>query len=71
MATAKLKVRGMTCGHCVKAVTEALQSQAGVVRADVDLAAGRAVVEYDESRITPRQLASVVADEGYEAEEMA
>jgi copper chaperone len=71
MATATLKVNGMTCGHCVKAVTDALQSQDGVTRADVDLTAGRARVEYDESLVTPRELANVVSDEGYEAEETA
>jgi copper chaperone len=71
MATATLKVTGMTCGHCVKAVTEALQSQNGVSRAEVDLTAGRAQVEYDESRVTPRELANVVTEEGYAAEETA
>jgi copper chaperone len=68
MAQATLKVTGMTCGHCVKAVTEALEGQDGVTRADVDLTAGRARVEYDEGRVTPRELAAVVAEEGYEAE---
>jgi copper chaperone len=69
MATAVLKVSGMTCGHCVQAVRQALESQDGVERADVDLQAGRAQVEYDEGRVTPRQLANAVMDEGYEAEE--
>jgi len=69
MATTTLKVSGMTCDHCVRSVTQALESQAGVTRAAVDLEAGRARVEYDQSRITPAGLAAVVADEGYEAEE--
>jgi copper chaperone len=71
MATTTLKVSGMTCGHCVRSVTQALESQAGVTRVAVELEAGRARVEYDESRITPAALAAVVADEGYEAEEAA
>jgi copper chaperone len=70
MATATLKVKGMTCGHCVKAVTDALHAKAGVSRADVDLIAGRAQVEYDDTRVTPRELAEVVSGEGYEAEEL-
>lgn len=70
MATTTLKVQGMTCQHCVRSVTQALESQDGVRRADVNLEAGRANVEYDESRVTPRDLASVVAEEGYEAEEV-
>jgi len=71
MATATLKVTGMTCQHCVKAVAGALESQDGVSRAQVDLAGGRATVDYDESRVSPRELADAVMDEGYEAEEMA
>jgi copper chaperone len=71
MATTVLKVSGMTCGHCVKAVTQALESQDGVTRAEVDLQAGSAQVEYDEGRVTPRELANAVMDEGYDAEEAA
>jgi copper ion binding protein len=69
MAQATLKVRGMSCNHCVHAVTTALEAAPGVTRAQVDLQQGRAVIDYDESRVTPRELASVVMDEGYEAEE--
>ena len=69
MATTTLKVSGMTCQHCVRAVTQALESQDGVTDAQVDLQAGRARVEYDEGRVTPDQLANAVTDEGYTAEE--
>jgi copper chaperone len=70
MATTTLKVHGMTCDHCVRSVRQALESQEGVARADVDLQAGRANVDFDESRVTPRELANAVAEEGYEAEEV-
>lgn len=70
MATATLKVEGMTCQHCVRSVTQALESREGVSRAAVDLDAGRARVDYDENRVTPRELANAVAEEGYEAEEI-
>lgn len=69
MATAVLKVQGMTCGHCVKSVTQALENTDGVRRAQVDLQAGRATVEYDETRTSPVALAGVVTEEGYTAEE--
>ena len=69
MATTTLKVSGMTCQHCVRAVTQALESQDGVTDTQVDLEAGRARVEYDEGRVTPDQLANAVTDEGYTAEE--
>lgn len=70
MATATLKVQGMTCQHCVRSVTQALESTEGVSHAEVDLQAGRARVDYDESRVTAGELASAVAEEGYEAEEI-
>jgi copper chaperone len=69
MARTTLKVTGMTCQHCVRAVTGALVGQDGVTHAEVDLQAGRARVEYDEARVSPRELANMVAEEGYEAEE--
>ena len=71
MATATLKVTGMSCEHCVHAVTSALKEVRGVRDAKVDLKAGRAVVDYEEGTTTPRELANVVMDEGYTAEEMA
>lgn len=70
MSVATLKVEGMTCDHCVRAVTDALQSVNGVRRASVDRTAGRAVVDYDEARTDPRTLANAVMDEGYSAEEL-
>jgi copper chaperone len=70
MARATLKVSGMTCQHCVRAVREALEGRDGVRSAEVDLQAGRAVVEYDEGQVSVRELAGVVVEEGYEAEEL-
>jgi copper chaperone len=69
MATATLKVQGMTCQHCVRTVRDTLEAQDGVERADVDLTGGRATVEYDAALVTPRDLAAAVSDEGYMAEE--
>ena len=69
MATTTLKVSGMTCGHCAMTVTEALEGVDGVQKADVDLQQGRATVEFDEARTTPRALAAAVSEEGYTAED--
>jgi copper chaperone len=71
MKTITLKVKGMSCGHCVNAVTGALVGVNGVSNAQVDLAGGSAMVEYDETKATPAQLVGAVMDEGYSAEEMA
>jgi len=68
MARTTLKVKGMTCNHCVSAVTTALEETPGVQSARVDLDAGQAVVDYDDALASPRELATVVAAAGYEAE---
>jgi copper chaperone len=71
MSIATLKVDGMTCEHCVRAVARALEGSPGVSRARVDLEQGRAIVDYDEAKTDPRKLAEAVAEEGYTAEELA
>ena len=71
MATTTLKIDGMTCGHCVQAVTQALEGTEGVNNAQVDLQAGRAQVEYEEGKTNPGNLAALVTDEGYTAEPLA
>ena len=45
MSTAVYTVTGMTCGHCVSAVTSELSKLPGVTAVDVDLASGSAKVE--------------------------
>lgn len=40
MTTTTFNVEGMTCGHCVAAVTEELSKIAGVTAVDVDLKTG-------------------------------
>jgi copper chaperone len=64
----ELTIKGMTCSHCVAAVQNALEETPGVRSARVDLQAGKAVVEYDDALASPRELATVVAEAGYEAD---
>ncbi len=44
MTTATYTVSGMTCGHCVSAVTSELEQLDGVTDVQVDLASGRVTV---------------------------
>ena len=67
MATTEMKVEGMTCGHCAQAVTGALQKVEGVERAQVDLNAGRARIEYDDVQTNETDLIRAVQKEGYSA----
>lgn len=68
MTRTRLKVTGMTCGHCVHSVQSALEDLAGVRSARVDLEKGEATVDYDDSKTSPRELTVAVADAGYEAD---
>ena len=61
----RLKVEGMSCGHCVKAVKTALQQQPGVnVR---EVAIGKASGEFDAEQTSPSRLADALASAGYPA----
>lgn len=61
----QLKIEGMTCGHCVMAVKQALAAVPGVQGAvEVDLASGRAQVGGSPD---PAALVAAVAEEGYSA----
>ncbi|EFQ65875.1 MULTISPECIES: heavy-metal-associated domain-containing protein [Pseudomonas] len=57
-------VEGMTCGHCVKAVTQAVQSQDPAASVKVDLAAREVGVE---SRLSADQVINLITEEGYKA----
>ncbi|MEJ2360982.1 MAG: cation transporter [Gammaproteobacteria bacterium] len=60
-----LKVNGMTCGHCVAAVTKALENIPGVDKADVSLEKGQAIVS---GEADSQAMVAAVKEEGYEAE---
>ncbi len=55
-------VTGMTCGHCVRAVTAAITARDADATVRIDLASGRVEVESDAPRA---DLAAAIAEEGY------
>ena len=65
--TLDLSVDGMTCGSCVRHVTEALRSVGGVTEAQVDLQGKTARVTYDPQSTTPDALIRAVEEAGYQA----
>lgn len=65
MNTIELKITGMSCDHCVRATTKALQNVPGVEKVDVTLNPGSAVVQ---GHADPEALIAAVKEEGYEAE---
>ena len=69
MSTQNFTVVGMTCGHCVSAVREALSALPGVKVEDVQI--GSATVSFDEDKAKVGDLVDAVYDAGYEANEAA
>ena len=61
MSEIKLNITGMTCEHCVRAVTKALKDVPGVTDVEVNLQPGSAVVH---GEMDPTELISAVTSEG-------
>ena len=65
MNTATYTVVGMTCGHCVNAVTEEVSQIPGVTGVDVDLASGGLTVTSD-APVEEPAVRAAVEEAGYE-----
>lgn len=63
MAATTYDVKGMTCDHCVRAVTEEIGAVEGVASVDVNLAEGKAVVVGDAD---PEAVRAAVDEAGFE-----
>jgi copper chaperone len=57
-----LNVQGMTCGHCERAVTEAVKTVDPQAEVRIDRASGRVDVVSDKSR---EAIAAAITEEGY------
>ena len=55
-------VEGMSCGHCVKAITQALQAKDPAANVRIDLATKEVGVE---SALTADQVIAAISEEGY------
>lgn len=64
MTTQTLEIGGMTCGHCLRSVKDALGELPGVTLEEVRI--GKAVVSFDETTVKPETIAEAVRDAGYE-----
>ncbi|MDD1967261.1 cation transporter [Pseudomonas putida] len=55
-------VQGMTCGHCVRAVTNAIKGEDPAAEVQVDLPKGEVAVQ---SRLAAEQVIGLIEEEGY------
>ena len=65
--TARISVTGMTCAACQANVQRALQREAGVAEAAVNLMTAIATVTYDPQQVTPTGLVGAIRAAGYGA----
>ncbi len=66
MQTVTLEISGMTCGGCVRSVTNVLKALDGVKKADVSLEKRSAVVDFDPGKVGIDQLKRSVVEAGFE-----
>ena len=62
MQTNSFQVQGMTCGHCERAVTQAVKQLDPDATVRIDRATGKVDVDSTEPR---EALAAAIAEEGY------
>ena len=60
-----LKVDGMSCGHCVKAVTNAVTGVPGTADVNVDLKGGSASFSYDPTIASLDTVKAAITEEGF------
>jgi copper chaperone len=57
-------VQGMTCGHCVRAVTSAIKAEDPSADVQIDLGKGEVKVQ---SQLAAEQVIGLIEEEGYSA----
>jgi copper chaperone len=60
-----IKVDGMSCEHCIKAVTEAVSKLTGVGSVVVDLKAGTVTVEHDPSTASLEKIKHAIEEQDF------
>ncbi len=62
----KIRIKGMSCQHCVRAVEQALSALDGVTEVQVSLEKGMAELICDENRCDVSRIEVAIKEEGYE-----
>jgi len=63
--TTEITIVGMTCGHCVTAVTEEVTALGGITDVAVDLESGRVSITSD-GPLSSDAIAAAIAEAGYQ-----
>jgi len=66
MTKESLNVEGMTCQHCVKTITDALEKIAGTNKVAVDLDKKEVQVDYNEEKTNLQEISDKIVEVGFE-----
>lgn len=66
MTQTVLNVEGMSCSHCVNAVTKAVTALEGVSGVNVDLEEKKVTVDYEADRVSLESIKDAIEEEGYD-----
>jgi len=66
MEQVTLNVKGMSCGHCVKAVEGSVGELAGVSSVQVNLEEGKVEVTFDPNSVSLDAIKEAIDDQGYD-----
>jgi copper chaperone len=66
MEKVTLSVKGMSCGHCVKAVEGSVGELNGVQHVEVNLNEAKVTVEFDQNKVSLESIKEAIDDQGYE-----
>jgi len=66
MASATIKVDGMTCGGCVKSIENALHEQAGIQKVTADLDGRTVAVDFDTNLIQQAAIEQAIEKAGFD-----
>ena len=68
MENVTLNVKGMSCGHCVKAVEGSVGKLAGINEVKVHLDAGKVDVAFDKEKVSLETIKEAIDEQGYDVE---
>lgn len=66
MSKVTLNVGGMSCQHCVNAVTKAVNALKGIAGVDVNLEGKTVTVDYDADQVSLESIKEAIEEEGYD-----
>ncbi len=71
MAKTVLNVPDISCEHCERTITNALQPVEGVHKVSVDIPAHQVHVDFDEAHISIEKMKDILQEEDYPVESVA